>query len=384
MSFNQQPLDLTVGALLVGMTATSTLFGILTAQTVYYFRRYPEDRYFLKSLVGTHTVHVVMNLQLKPELQVTSVWALDAIQQVFFMATIWGWIIQRKADDIDGHPLMMSANVRDFLQSYLSWLFLLAYVRPEQVQLVVNAVLVCIVQLFYASRVYTLSRNSKLLISLCVQTILIFATLALSIVLCVKSITIHSLGDLYTVAGVGIALNSVSAATDLLLSGSLCYLLVRSRTGSAGTTRLINRLLLFCLNTGLLTTLCAITALAMLVSFPGSSLYVIFYFTGGRLYSISLIGTLNARADLRRRMNATGHLSHFTAPSRLSIRRPLDDTYANALRLDSPGPPVFRNAGSEDGSSGGYDDEPGTPRDGKGKAVSLPTFHWEYGEQQRV
>ncbi|OSD06497.1 hypothetical protein PYCCODRAFT_939343 [Trametes coccinea BRFM310] len=343
MSFNQQPLDLTVGALLVGMTATSTLFGILTAQTVYYFRRYPEDRYFLKSLV-------------------TSVWALDAIQQVFFMATIWGWIIQRKADDIDGHPLMMSANV----------------------QLVVNAVLVCIVQLFYASRVYTLSRNSKLLISLCVQTILIFATLALSIVLCVKSITIHSLGDLYTVAGVGIALNSVSAATDLLLSGSLCYLLVRSRTGSAGTSRLINRLLLFCLNTGLLTTLCAITALAMLVSFPGSSLYVIFYFTGGRLYSISLIGTLNARADLRRRMNATGHLSHFTAPSRLSIRRPPDDTYANALRLDSPGPPVFRNAGSEDGSSGGYDDEPGTPRDGKGKAVSLPTFHWEYGEQQRV
>ncbi|KAI9057309.1 hypothetical protein FKP32DRAFT_1374957 [Trametes sanguinea] len=323
------------------MTATSTLFGILTAQTVYYFRRYPEDRYFLKSLV-------------------TSVWALDAIQQVFFMATIWGWIIERKAADIDGHPLMMSANI----------------------QLIVNAVLVCIVQLFYASRVYTLSRNSMVLISLC--GILIFATLALSITLCVKSITIHSLGDLYTVAGVGIALNSVSAVTDFLLSGSLCYLLVRSRTGSAGTSRLINRLLLFCLNTGLLTTVCAITALAMLVSFPGSSLYVIFYFTGGRLYSISLIGTLNARADLRRRMNATGHLSHFSVPSRLSIRRPPDDTYANALRLDSPGPPAFRNAGSEDGSSGGYDDEPASPRDGKGKAVSLPAFDWENGERRRV
>ncbi|CDO74955.1 hypothetical protein BN946_scf184945.g27 [Trametes cinnabarina] len=336
MSFNAQPLDLTVGTLLVGMTVTSTLFGILTAQTVYYFKQYPEDRYSLKLLV-------------------TSVWALDAIQQVFFMATIWGWIIQRKADDIDGHPLMMLAVLGMLIVT-------------EQIQLIVNVGLVISADM------------SGQLTDECF--------LALTITLFVKSITIHTLGDLHTVSGIGIALNSVGAATDSFLSGALCFLLVRSRTGSAGTSRLINRLTLYHRELESILTpagsICAITALAMLVSFPGSSLYVIFYFMGGRLYTISFLGTLNARADLRRRMNATGNLSNFAVPSRVSIRRPREETYANALRLDSPGPPVFRKPISEDGSSGGCDDELASRRDGKGKTVSHPAFNWEPNRQQRI
>ncbi|KAH9902954.1 hypothetical protein C8Q73DRAFT_672379 [Cubamyces lactineus] len=333
MSFNAQPLDLTVGALLVGMTVTCSLSGILTAQTAYFYKHYPRDRCFLKTLVA-------------------AVWALDALQQVFYMATVWGWLVEKKAADIDGHPLLLTANI----------------------QLVINAVLVCLVQLFYAGRVWTLSKNSIPLTG--ISWILIFASLALSLTLCVKSSTVKDAGDLYTVSGIGIALNSVTAMADLFLTGALCCLLAKSRTGSTGTSRLVNRLLLFCLNTGILTTVCAVTALAMLVAFPGSSLYVIFYFMGGRLYSISLLGTLNARATLRRQIDGTDHLSGLGPRSRLSIRHPPADTYASALRLESPGPPEFRSHESDDGSSGAYDDER-SPRDGKGKSVSLPAFSWE-------
>ncbi|KAI0327839.1 hypothetical protein GY45DRAFT_1372878 [Cubamyces sp. BRFM 1775] len=270
MSFNSQPLDLTMGALLVGLTMTCSLSGTLTAQTAYFYKHYPRDRCFLKSLVA-------------------AVWGLDALQQVFFMATVWGWLVEKKAADIDNHPLLLTANV----------------------QLVINAVLVCLVQLFYAGRVWTLSKGSIPLTGIC--WIFIFASLAQ---------------------------------------------------------------LLFCLNTGALTTVCAVAALAMLVAFPGSSLYVIFYFMGGRLYSISLLGTLNARATLRRQIDGTDHLSGLDPRSRLSIRHPPADTFASALRLESPGPPEFRSHESDDGSSGVYDDEQ-SPRDGKGKTVSLPAFSWE-------
>ncbi|KAI0661657.1 hypothetical protein C8Q70DRAFT_669892 [Cubamyces menziesii] len=211
MSFNARPLDLTVGALLVGMSMTCSLSGILTAQTAYFYKHYPRDRCFLKTLVA-------------------AVWGLDALQQVFYMATVWGWLVEKKAADIDGHPLLLTANI----------------------QLVINAVLVCLVQLFYAGRVWTLSKNSIALTG--ISWILIFASLALSLTLCVKSSTVKTAGDLYTVSGIGISLNAVTAMADLFLTGALCYLLARSRTGSTGTSRLVNRLLLFCLNTGVLTT----------------------------------------------------------------------------------------------------------------------------------
>ncbi|KAI8980122.1 hypothetical protein BD414DRAFT_579724 [Trametes punicea] len=372
MSFNSQSLDLAVGALLVGMTVTSSLFGILTAQTAYYYRHYPHDRHFLKAVV-------------------LSVWSLDALQQVFFMATIWGWLIQKKATDIDDHPLMRSANI----------------------QLVVNAVLVCFVQLFYSSRVWALSKNSIVLTGLCWG--LIFATLALTFALFSKSVTIRDLGDLHTVS-VGDDWLLLSRLTKLLITidpghWNRIELRVRRdglvyngdpmyppgpftdrirRVGRRGiiitaslmpvllaciphrTSRLINKLLLFCLNTGLLTTVCAIIALAMLVSFPGTSLYVIFYFMGGRLYSISLLGTLNARADLRRQMEASGHLSDLATPPGLPIRRHPRDTFVTSPRVDLPSPPTLRSKASEDGLSSACEE---SPRDGKGKAASVPAFH---------
>ncbi|GAW07567.1 hypothetical protein LENED_009570 [Lentinula edodes] len=47
-----QPLDNTMGAMLVGIIVSAVLYGISLVQTLFYFNRYRNDAWYLKSLVA--------------------------------------------------------------------------------------------------------------------------------------------------------------------------------------------------------------------------------------------------------------------------------------------------------------------------------------------
>jgi len=51
----------TLGALQVGGSVVVFLFGIVTLQTYYYFKRYPNDRFWLKLLVSK-PMNTIINL----------------------------------------------------------------------------------------------------------------------------------------------------------------------------------------------------------------------------------------------------------------------------------------------------------------------------------
>jgi hypothetical protein len=55
----------------------------------------------------------------------------------------------------------------------------------------------------------------------------------------------------------------------------------------------------FVVNTGILTTCCAMAALVSLVVSPKSLIYAAFYFCIGRFYTNSFLATLNARQSLK-------------------------------------------------------------------------------------
>lgn len=57
------------------------------------------------------------------------------------------------------------------------------------------------------------------------------------------------------------SVNAVAAAGDVLITVFLCSFLQRSRTGFHQSDNLINRLMLFSINTGLLTSICAVMSL---------------------------------------------------------------------------------------------------------------------------
>ncbi|TFK33459.1 hypothetical protein BDQ12DRAFT_738775 [Crucibulum laeve] len=88
---------------------------------------------------------------------------------------------------------------------------------------------------------------------------------------------------------------------DGLVAVSLCILLQRSRTGIKSTDSLLNVLMLYSINTGLLTSICATACFITFAIWPHEFIYMGIYFTLSKLFVNNLLAGLNSRASLRRR-----------------------------------------------------------------------------------
>ncbi|KAI0368670.1 hypothetical protein BV20DRAFT_453271 [Pilatotrama ljubarskyi] len=257
--------DVTIGMTLIGLAVTASLFGVSTAQMVWYYKHYPRDRRFLKMLVAL-------------------VWTFDAFHLVLYLATMWIYLVLKQVEALGPTLLPWESNV----------------------QLLCNACAIVTIQAFYAYRIWTLSQ-SRYLAALLVTFVL--GDFGLAFALFIKSIMTDNVQDYIGLSHLDIALSSITAFTDVLLSGTLVVLLAMSRTGSAGANRLINKLVLYTINTGLLTSFCAVLSLIAVAILPTTSIYVMFYYIGARLYSVSLLATLNARESLRIQAERIGHVS---------------------------------------------------------------------------
>ncbi|KAF8877106.1 hypothetical protein BD779DRAFT_1677486 [Infundibulicybe gibba] len=96
-----------------------------------------------------------------------------------------------------------------------------------------------------------------------------------------------------------IMVNALAAAGNVLIAATLCTLLHRSRTGFRRSDTMINKLILFAVNTGFLTSLCAVASLILIIVAGDTFLYIAFFFCIGRLYSNTLLATLNVRKMIR-------------------------------------------------------------------------------------
>ncbi|KAF9045855.1 hypothetical protein BDP27DRAFT_1434605 [Rhodocollybia butyracea] len=115
--------------------------------------------------------------------------------------------------------------------------------------------------------------------------------------------------------GLSIAVNVLAAAGDVLIASSLACRLPRPGFESQ-SNMMINKLVgpivsflkpphpsflqtLFAVNTGALTSICAMASLVSILVFPATFVYISFFFCMGHLYTNSLLATLNARAGIR-------------------------------------------------------------------------------------
>ncbi|KAF8868944.1 hypothetical protein BD779DRAFT_1590374 [Infundibulicybe gibba] len=96
-----------------------------------------------------------------------------------------------------------------------------------------------------------------------------------------------------------LTVNALAAAGNVLIAATLCTLLHRSRTGFRRSDTMINKLILFAVNTGFLTSLCAVASLILIIVAGDTFLYIAFFFCIGRLYSNTLLATLNVRKMIR-------------------------------------------------------------------------------------
>ncbi|KAH9945395.1 uncharacterized protein BXZ73DRAFT_96386 [Epithele typhae] len=173
--------------------------------------------------------------------------------------------------------------------------------------------------MFYLQRIYAFGRNIWTAILL---GLLVAANFAMSIVITYKAIlgkTLLAYLRLQLLAGI---LAALTAASDIALTGWMIYLLMKSRGHGPRSRRLINRLLLYSLNSGFVTTVLALLALLTLFLSPTTGIFSFFFNVGARTYPLSMYSSLNAREGLRHTMARGEPIA--TVPITVTVTRRTD------------------------------------------------------------
>ncbi|KAG6889776.1 hypothetical protein C0995_014706 [Termitomyces sp. Mi166 len=248
-------LDNTLGAAYVGVVVAAALHGVSCVQAWYYFT-HQKDTWPTKTLVA-------------------AVMIFDTIHQILISHTIYIYLIK----NYNNPPFLVN----------LVWSML--------VEVLFNGLTALLVQGFLTLRVWRLSNRNIWLTSIVV--LLVSAEFGCVVAFGTLSLQFKTFVELQQLKYLSISVNALAAAGDVLIALILCTLLHRSRTGFHRSDTMINKLILFAVNTGFLTSLCAVASLISIVVAGKTFLYIAFYFCIGRLYSNSLLATLNARKMIR-------------------------------------------------------------------------------------
>lgn len=257
---------LTLGALFVAIGISCVIYGVSCNQAVYYFRHYKKDSWKIKTAVA-------------------AVWLLETLNTVFSAHALMSFVIyNRRAGPSYPFPWTIS------------------------VQASTNTLIGTIVQIFFAWRVWILSVRR----------------LWLTAVLVVLSMTQCVLGQILTLYGLG-AVNplakddfaallrasfALTAVTDIVVAVALCYFLHIRKSGSKSTDSLIRSLMVMTINCGVLSSSIAVAALVTLVVVPHTLLPLSCCILLGKVYTNSLLASLNSRSYTNRNF-----FSHMTTSS---------------------------------------------------------------------
>ncbi|KAF8906678.1 hypothetical protein CPB85DRAFT_1313069 [Mucidula mucida] len=256
-------LELLTGPLILGYMWSYCLYGMLIVQVYLYSEKFPNDRKALK----------------------LTVWSLFLLETVFtIFMTIGAWNAYGPWwGDLD------SILIIDWSWEPLSPL---------------SGIMAGMAQTFYAWRIYCLAQ-------------IIWVPLIIVLIMLVQVTVVFHFDILFFIRGAGVfdlfkLSNETtiwlvgSAACDIIITISLVAILIRRKPTSPGvlgvysTANLINKLVRFNVETGMITSLGAITELTVFLTSHEYNIHFIFFLMLGKLYSNTLMATLNYRGSLEK------------------------------------------------------------------------------------
>ncbi|KAJ3529594.1 hypothetical protein NM688_g7834 [Phlebia brevispora] len=302
----------TYGALLVGGLIALFLSGIVATQVFLYRRSYPDDR-------------------LRNKVMVSAVWLLDLLHSAFIIASLFRYVMLGL---VDVHSIQT-----------IAW--------TVSVTISITGVLTFLVHCFFTIRVWTLSKHNKWLCGLIVRPPLsslrdfvpdshpgrvgvrkdgthasIPPVSAFGTVAQMQRFhtwrAFHQGAAWIFTTGLGI-----SATVDFLIAFSILWFLGRSRTGFSSMDQIIDVIIVYTVENGLLTSMCTVASFVCWVTMPHNFIFLGLHFAIGKLYANSFLATLNARAHIKERTTSSREQRHsYRMPtisgwSRKSMRRDL-------------------------------------------------------------
>ncbi|KAF9219032.1 hypothetical protein BS17DRAFT_469268 [Gyrodon lividus] len=253
--------DGTWGAGLIGLIVACILYGLTNVQTYFYYSTYTNDSLILKSLVAL-------------------LWALDSAHTAIISHSIYFYVITGY-----GKPTVT-----------------IIWSLPTEV--FITATIAFIVQCFLMYRVWKMSGTSLRWV-LTIPTLVLSAfSLATGYAYGAKLVEIKVLTRVPEIVSlINMALGS-TVAVDVLITLFLSLTLYFNKTGITRSDSVINRLIVYTVNNGLLTSLCALLDVIVHSALPTTFAFLAFYFLLSKLYSNTFLSTLNARRSLRGRGEA--------------------------------------------------------------------------------
>ncbi|KAJ7835996.1 hypothetical protein B0H13DRAFT_2369045 [Mycena leptocephala] len=247
------PLDNTMGYMLLGVIMSAILYGISLLQTLFYFTR---QRLVLACPTNN----------------------------------LW-------FTGYDRDPVYLKALVAATV--FLDTLHLSFVIHTMYHYLGITAGLV---QSFYAYRIWRMSHRNVLLTGAILLLVVATATCGTArVVLALKAGTYE---NLLAISPLTLSINALSTAVDVIITSTLCFMLHRTRPASLRTETMINRLILFTINTGLLTSLCAVASLISVTHRITNDvgLRLVLFLHWAALFN-ALLASLNARDIIRGHIN---------------------------------------------------------------------------------
>ncbi|EAU92180.2 hypothetical protein CC1G_08803 [Coprinopsis cinerea okayama7 len=268
----------TFGALLIGGLLATLFSGLTQAQTFIFFRLYNNDPLLVKLLI-------------------LGVWFLDSLHTIFIGHSLWNYLINTfgNAAGIDYIPTCVSHNLSDISGTYDDTF---GGNRSLALTIAVTAVLTFCVHCFFIYRIFVLSRRNFFIsvpLTLIACTRLCFACLTTAKLIELRSLEVFV--RLYTWSfTTGLTL---SAILDVLITVFMCWFLKRRQKEFSKLNKVLDALILYAFENGILTTLAALLTLIFWLSMRSNLIFMAAHFIIIKFYANSLLATLNARRDLQ-------------------------------------------------------------------------------------
>ncbi|KAJ7867274.1 hypothetical protein B0H13DRAFT_2352001 [Mycena leptocephala] len=255
VSFNP---NLITGVWEIGVLISCVLFGVSTTQTYTYYTRFPDDPAKIKALVAL-------------------VWIGDVVRILCF-----------------GHTLYIY-TITDFIHpERIFGLFPVSL----PIGTLFDGLVGFGVQGFFAARIYTLSK--KLLIPVLIW-VLGFLRLVGTIGMLVTALGSDSVA-IYVARWEWIFTSdfSLGVVNDVIITATLVFWFYRQRRGAhRGTVAVIDKLIVWTMETGMITSVTGITALICFIKMKTNFIWMATIIVNGSLFSNSLLASLNSRTTLR-------------------------------------------------------------------------------------
>ncbi|KAJ7836189.1 hypothetical protein B0H13DRAFT_2368948 [Mycena leptocephala] len=244
--------DSTLGALEIAIIGAAFLFGIITVQTYIYYRAYPEDSIFIKILVA-------------------SVWSLELGHTIVVCHFGYLQIIKKF-----GNPALLGTLPNSLAMTALF-----------------EGLSTFLAHAFFIFRIYRLYEAHYL--ALC-GWFLAFIRLVANLAMAVICLWPHPLDSVVWInfqakwAWLVELVQSMGAFIDVLIAIALCmYYLRNNDTELSSTKRLIDKLILWAISTGVVTSVVSVLGLLFLLTMPNTMVWLIMCFWLANVYSNSLM-----------------------------------------------------------------------------------------------